>query len=96
MKLEQKNSNEEEKVMSDNPNTRYVHVFRDGEWKKDIEFLDMNVGDVFRMFESCGAKVGDDKGSFEFEVKEKPFVRKDGVESVKADPVVCPGKGKEA
>ena len=71
--------------MADEINTRYVHVFRNGTWHEDIDFLDMQPGDIFRMFESWGAPVGDGKGVFEFTVKEAPFVREDGVHTVEAD-----------
>ena len=68
--------------MADGVNTRYVHVFRGGEWRKDIDFLEMKPGDVFKMFEPDGSSFKDDKGNTEFKVKEPPFIREDGVHTV--------------
>lgn len=70
--------------MRDDINTRRVEVLKDGEWRSDVDFMDMRPGDVFRLFKPDGTLVLDNEGSDKFLVKKPPVVREDGVQSVEA------------
>ncbi len=70
--------------MTDNENTRYVEVLKHGKWVP-FNFMSMEVGDIFRMFEEDSTPVKDEKGNTEFKVKEKPFIRNDGVYAVEVE-----------
>lgn len=68
-------------------NNRVVKVNKDGEWRNDIEFLDMEIGDWFILYEPTGEKVTDRHDNSVFEVKELPYTDENGVESVEVEPV---------
>lgn len=64
-------------IMSD---IRRTEIFVDGKWKES-DFEKIRAGDVFRLYESTGEPVEDEKGNSEFVAKTDAYI-KDGTYAV--------------
>ena len=49
-----------------------------------VEFMELTIGDVFRMYENTGEPVMDQKGRKEWIAAGKPYINKDGIPAIKA------------
>jgi len=61
---------------------RKVEVFTDDGWE-EIEFENLKVNDIFRMFESDGEPVEGEKGSHIFIAKSNPYLTEEDVWTIK-------------
>lgn len=62
-------------------NTRKAQVCKHGKWQ-DIEFMKITSGSYIRIFEGDGTPVEDKHGRTEFFAAGKPYINKDGVETI--------------
>lgn len=55
---------------------------RDGSWEP-VEFMELTIGDVFRIYEQDGEPVVDQKGRKEWVAAGKPYINKYGIPTIK-------------
>lgn len=57
---------------------RKIEVLKNNKWQ-EINFEHLHKGDIFRMFESTGEPVVDNKGNRHFKAVSEPYMTPDGV-----------------
>lgn len=67
--------------MKDKRKTQYL---KEGVWV-DVGLMDVQVGDIIRMFESTGEPVVDNDGFSQFKVFDEPFHDENNIATVKAE-----------